>query len=177
MKVAETRQACKDGATEIDMVVNVGKVLSEDWRYIKKEMYAILKESHKHGAILKVIFENDFLPKDKYKVKLCKICSTLGVEFVKTSTGYGYNKQADGSYNYKGATEADLKLMRKSCAPEVQVKAAGGVRTLDDLLKVKALGVSRIGATATVAILEEAKKRLGMEVDRAKAAIITSDGY
>lgn len=177
MKVTETRQACKDGATEIDMVVNVGKVLSEDWRYIKKEIYAILKESHKHGAILKVIFENDFLPKDKYKVKLCKICSTLGVEFVKTSTGYGYSKQADGSYNYKGATEADLKLMRKYCAPEVQVKAAGGIRTLDDLLKVKELGVTRIGATATVAILEEAKKRLGIESDLAKAAIVTSDGY
>jgi deoxyribose-phosphate aldolase len=87
LKVAETRQACKDGATEIDMVVNVGKVLSEDWRYVKKEINAILKESHKYGAILKVIFENDFLPKDKFKIKLCKICSILGVEFVKTSTG------------------------------------------------------------------------------------------
>jgi deoxyribose-phosphate aldolase len=177
MKVAETRQACKDGAVEIDMVVNVGKVLSEDWRYVKKEINAILKECHKHGAILKVIFENDFLPKDKYKVKLCKICSIVGVEFVKTSTGYGYTKQADGSYNYKGATEADLKLMRRYCAPEVQVKAAGGIRTLDDLLKVKALGVTRIGATATAAILEEAKKRLGMEAAVAEATIVTSDGY
>lgn len=177
MKVAETRQACKDGATEIDMVVNVGKVLSEDWRYIKKEIYAILKECHKQGAILKVIFENDFLPKDKFKIKLCKICSILGVEFVKTSTGYGYTKQPDGSYNYNGATEADLKLMRKYCAPEVQVKAAGGIRTLDDLLKVKALGVTRIGATATVAILEEAKKRLGIDFDLAVATTTTSDGY
>ncbi|WP_428665894.1 deoxyribose-phosphate aldolase [Runella sp.] len=177
IKVAETRQACKDGATEIDMVVNIGKVLSEDWRYIKKEIYAILKECRKHGAILKVIFENDLLPKDRYKIKLCKICSILGVEFVKTSTGYGYTKQPDGSYNYKGATAADLALMRKYCAPQVQVKAAGGIRTLDELLKAKELGVTRIGATATVAILEEVKKRLGIEADMAAANIITSDGY
>lgn len=175
IKVAETRQACKDGATEIDMVVNVGKVLSEDWRYVKKEIYAILKECHKHGAILKVIFENDFLPKDKYKVKLCKICSTLGVEFVKTSTGYGYTKQADGSYNYKGATEADVRLMRKNSAPEVQVKAAGGIRTLDELLKMKALGATRIGATATVVMLEEAKKRLGLDTRDITPAM--TDGY
>ncbi|MFN4144769.1 MAG: deoxyribose-phosphate aldolase [Runella sp.] len=175
IKVAETRQACKDGATEIDMVVNVGKVLSEDWRYVKKEIYAILKECHKHGAILKVIFENDYLPKDKYKTKLCKICSTLGVEFIKTSTGYGYTKQPDGTYNYQGATEHDLKLMRKYAAPQVQVKAAGGVRSLDDLLKVMQLGVTRIGATATVAILEEAKKRLGIQT--AQKVAPAAEGY
>ena len=163
MKVAETRQACKDGATEIDVVVNVGKVLSEDWRYVKRELFAVQKECLKHGAILKVIFENDFLPKDKHKIKLCKICSTLGIAFVKTSTGYGFVKQPDGSNITKGATEHDLLLMRKHSSSSVQIKAAGGVRTLDDALKVRALGVSRIGATATVAILEEAKKRLGLE--------------
>lgn len=162
IKVAETRQACKDGATEIDVVVNIGKVLSEDWRYIKRELFAVHKECRKHGAILKVIFENDFLPKDKLKIKLCKICSSLGIEFVKTSTGYGFVKQADGNNITKGATEHDLLLMRKHSDAAVQVKAAGGVRTLDDTLKVRALGVARIGATATVAILEEAKKRLGM---------------
>lgn len=161
-KVAETRQACKEGATEIDMVVNVGKVLSEDWRYVKKEINAILKESHKYGAILKVIFENDFLPKDKHKVKLCKICSILGVEFIKTSTGYGYNKLPNGDYNYKGATEHDLLLMRKNSSEKVQIKAAGGVRTLDGLLKVMDMGVTRLGASATAAIIEEAKKRLGL---------------
>ncbi len=163
-KVAETRQACKDGATEIDMVVNVGKVLSEDWRYVKKEINAILKESHKHGAILKVIFENDFLPKDSFKIKLCKICSIVGVEFVKTSTGYGYVKQANGDYNYKGATEHDLLLMRKHSSEKVQIKAAGGVRTLDGLLKVMDMGITRLGATATATIIEDAKKRLGLEV-------------
>ncbi|MER0442347.1 deoxyribose-phosphate aldolase [Emticicia sp. W12TSBA100-4] len=171
-KVAETRQACKDGATEIDMVVNVGKVLSEDWRYVKKEINAILKESHKHGAILKVIFENDFLPKDKLKIKLCKICSIVGVEFVKTSTGYGYVKQANGDYNYKGATEHDLLLMRKNSSEKVQIKAAGGVRTLDGLLKVMELGVTRLGATATATIIEDAKKRLGLASENVTASTI-----
>lgn len=173
-KVSETRQSCKDGATEIDMVVNVGKVLSEDWRYVKKEINAILKESHKHGAILKVIFENDFLPKEKLKIKLCKICSIVGVEFVKTSTGYGYNKQPNGDYNYKGATEHDLLLMRKYSSENVQIKAAGGVRTLDGLLKVMDMGVTRLGATATATIIEDAKKRLGLE---AKEVINSTVGY
>jgi deoxyribose-phosphate aldolase len=172
-KVSETRQACKEGASEIDMVVNIGKVLSEDWRYIKKEINTILKESHKHGAILKVIFENDFLPKDKYKIKLCKICSILGVEFIKTSTGYGYNKQANGDYNYKGATEHDLLLMRKHADKKVQIKAAGGVRTLDGLLKVMDMGVTRLGATATATIIEDAKKRLGLVAEEVEIPIIT----
>ena len=88
-----------------------------------------------------------------YKITLCEICSELKVEFVKTSTGYGFVKQADGSYNYKGATHDDLVLMRKHSAPEVEVKAAGGVRTLEDTLKVRELGVTRIGATATEAIV------------------------
>jgi deoxyribose-phosphate aldolase len=164
-KVFETRLACKDGATEIDMVVNAGKVLGEDWRYVKKEINAINKECLKHGAILKVIFENDFLPKDKHKIKLCKICSTIGVAFIKTSTGYGYVKQANGDYNYKGATEHDLILMRKYADPNVQIKAAGGVRSLDGLLKVRELGCTRLGATATIAILEDAKGRLGLDTN------------
>jgi deoxyribose-phosphate aldolase len=164
-KVFETRLACKDGATEIDMVVNAGKVLGEDWRYVKKEINAINKECLKHGAILKVIFENDFLPKDKHKIKLCKICSTIGVAFIKTSSGYGYVKQANGDYNYKGATEHDLILMRKYADPNVQIKAAGGVRSLDGLLKVRELGCTRLGATATIAILEDAKGRLGLDTN------------
>jgi len=104
-------------------------------------------------AILKVIFENDFMPGDAYKIRLCEICNEHKVEFVKTSTGYGFVKQPDGNYSYKGATHHDLKLMRKHAAPEVQVKAAGGVRTLEDALKVRELGVTRIGATATEAII------------------------
>ncbi len=153
VKVFETEKAIEDGAVEIDMVVNTGKVLSEDWNYVSGEIAAVVAITKKHGAALKVIFENDFLPEDKYKIRLCQICNELHVEFVKTSTGYGYVKQLDGSYNYKGATHHDLALMRKHAAPEVQVKAAGGVRTLEDTLKVRELGVTRIGATATEAII------------------------
>jgi deoxyribose-phosphate aldolase len=138
---------------EIDMVVNTGKVLSEDWEYVRNEIAAVVAVTKKNGAALKVIFENDFLPEDSHKIRLCEICSELEVEFVKTSTGYGFVKQPDGSYSYKGATHHDLVLMRKHSAPEVQVKAAGGVRTLEDTLKVRELGVTRIGATATEAIV------------------------
>jgi deoxyribose-phosphate aldolase len=162
IKVAETIQACRDGATEIDMVVNVGKVLGGDWLYVSEEIRQVQQACQSHGAILKVIFENDFLPQDSHKITLCQICSEIGVAFVKTSTGYGYVKQSDGSYNYQGATEYDLMLMRRHSASWVQIKAAGGIRTLDDMLKVKQLGVTRIGATATAAILEEAKIRLNL---------------
>ena len=161
VKVFETEQACLDGAHEIDMVVNIGKVLSKDWDYTKKEIGAINQVTKNQNAVLKVIFENDFLPDDYHKIKLCEICSIVGVEFIKTSTGYGFVKNADGNYNYKGATEHDLVLMRKHAALSVQIKAAGGVRTLDDLLRVKVLGVTRVGATTTASILDEAKKRFG----------------
>ncbi len=161
VKVYETEAACKDGAHEIDMVVNIGKVLGEDWAYVEREIAAVVAVTKKYKAALKVIFENDFLPEDKYKIKLCEICTALKVEFVKTSTGYGFVKGVDGKYSYEGATEHDLILMRKHSGPEMQIKAAGGVRTLDDLLRVKALGVTRLGATATAAMLEEAKKRFG----------------
>jgi len=153
VKVFEAERAIDDGAEEIDMVVNTGKVLSEDWDYVTNEIAAIVAVTKKHGAALKVIFENDFLPNDLHKIKLCEICSTLKVEFVKTSTGYGFNMQSDGSYSYKGATEDDLILMRRYSDKSVEVKAAGGVRTLEDTLKVRKLGVTRIGATATEAII------------------------
>jgi deoxyribose-phosphate aldolase len=152
------------------MVVNIGKVLGNDWDYVENEIAAIVAVTKKYKAGLKVIFENDYLPEDSYKIKLCEICSKLEVEFVKTSTGYGFVKGADGKYSYEGATEKDLILMRKHSAPQVQIKAAGGVRTLDDLLKVKALGVTRVGATATAAMLEEAKKRFGVADERSEFA-------
>lgn len=153
VKVYETERAIDDGAVEIDMVVNTGKVLSEDWDYVTDEIRSIVAVTKKHGAALKVIFENDFLTEEKHKIRLCEICTEMEVDFVKTSTGYGFVKQADGSYSYKGATHDDLVLMRKHSGPRVQVKAAGGVRTLEDTLKVRELGVTRIGATATEAIL------------------------
>jgi deoxyribose-phosphate aldolase len=158
VKVYETERAIDDGAEEIDMVVNTGKVLSEDWDYVSNEIAAVVAVTKKYGAALKVIFENDFLPEDKHKIRLCEICSELKVEFVKTSTGYGFVKQSDGSYSYKGATHDDLVLMRKHSDPSVEVKAAGGVRTLEDTLKVRELGVTRIGATATEAIINAVDK-------------------
>ncbi len=160
IKVAECKKACEDGAVEIDMVVNIGKVLSREWAYVQAEIKAVNDEALFHGAIVKVIFENDFLSAE-HKIRLCEICSEVNVAFVKTSTGYGFVKDTDGKFYTLGATVEDLILMRKHTAPQIKVKAAGGVRTLDDLLKVKETGVSRVGATATVAILEEAKKRFG----------------
>lgn len=160
IKTAECRQACEDGAVEIDMVVNIGKVLGGDWKYVQEEIRSINQEAIAHGAIVKVIFENDFLQKE-HKIRLCEICSEEKVAYVKTSTGYGFVKGSDGKFFTLGATVEDLILMRRYSAPEVKVKAAGGVRSLDDLLKVKETGVSRVGATATEAILEEARKRFG----------------
>jgi deoxyribose-phosphate aldolase len=161
IKVAETKLACEQGCDEIDMVVNIGKVLSGDWTYVADEIRAINDECLKHGAILKVIFENDYL-KDEHKIKLCQICSEIPVAFVKTSTGYGYVKGDDGKFSTKGATLEDVALMLKHVAPGVQVKAAGGVRSLEELIKMKELGVTRIGATATAVIVEEARKRNGL---------------
>lgn len=169
VKVAETLEALRDGAVEIDMVVNIGKVLGEDWNYVRNEIVAVTETCHEHKAIVKVIFENDFLPDDKYKIKLCKICSEVKADFVKTSTGYGFVKGKDGKYSYQGATSKDLRLMRENSVPEVQVKAAGGVRSLADLLKVKRLGVARVGATATTAIIEAAKLKYSHTVNKTKA--------
>jgi deoxyribose-phosphate aldolase len=159
VKEYETRMACEDGATEIDMVVNIGKVLGEDWEYVEKEIGTVLSVTRSHGALLKVIFENDYLTEALYKIRLCEICTELSVDFVKTSTGYGFVKGQDGKFSYQGATASDLRLMRAHCGPAVQIKAAGGIRTLDELLGAKSLGVTRIGASATAAILDDAQKR------------------
>jgi deoxyribose-phosphate aldolase len=159
VKIFEALQACMDGAVEIDMVINIGKALGGDWDYVENEIRAVTETCHENSAIVKVIFENDFITNDRDKIRLCEICTRVGADFVKTSTGYGFVKQASGDYNYKGATLDDIRLMRKHSGPAVQVKCAGGVRTLDDLLKMKEAGATRSGATATEAMLEEAKKR------------------
>lgn len=158
IKVAETERAILEGSTEIDMVINIGKALGADWDFVSADIDAVNQACLRHGAILKVIFETDYL-NDEHIIKLCQICSEVKVAFVKTSSGYGFVKQTSGDYNYKGATDHVLKLMRQHSAPEVQIKAAGGVRSLDDLLRVRELGVTRIGATATESILDEARKR------------------
>lgn len=158
IKVKETEAAAAEGAVEIDMVVNIGKVLGGDWGYVADEIRAINNAAIANEAILKVIFENDYLD-DASIVRLCAICSEVGVAFVKTSSGYGFVKQPNGYYTYLGATDHHLRLMREHCPPSVRIKAAGGVRTLDDLLRVRELGATRVGATTTAQILDEAKQR------------------
>jgi len=162
----ETELACRDGAVEIDMVLNFGKALSGDWEYVEHEVKTVCDEAHRRRAKVKVIFENDYLTRggagldsDRFKRKLCQICERAGADWVKTSTGYGFVKQSDGSYSYQGATEHDLELMRAACSPKVQVKAAGGVRDLDSLMRVRESGASRCGASATAAILDEYRRR------------------
>lgn len=161
VKVFETKTACIDGAVEIDMVINIGKALQGDWEYIEKEISLIARECHKNNAILKVIFETDYVTKKEDIVKLCQICTEVGADYVKTSSGFGFVKGEDGKYTYEGATIPNLELMKKSVGPGVKVKAAGGVRSLDGLLAVHEAGCTRCGATATIAILEDAKKRFG----------------
>ena len=150
IKAAEARRALDDGAEELDMVVNISKVLSGDWEYVQRDIHAVIELTHARGQKVKVIFENCYL-KDDQKIRLCEICGELGADWVKTSTGYGPG----------GATIEDLKLMRAHSPARVQVKAAGGIRDLGKLLEVRALGVTRVGASRTVEILSECKRRLG----------------
>ena len=149
VKMHEARDAITDGAVELDMVVNIGKVLSGAWDYVAEDIRAVTAFAHDRGAKVKVIFENALL-KDEHKIKLCEICGAAGADWVKTSTGYAES----------GATIEDLKLMRAHSPPHVQVKAAGGVRSFETLMAVRAVGVTRVGATATKAILDDAKAKL-----------------
>ena len=149
IKVAEARQALADGCQELDLVVNISKVLSGDWDYVRAELGAVIEVAHQSGQKVKVIFENCYLD-DAQKIRLCVICGELRADWVKTSTGYGTG----------GATMEDLALMRQHSPYYVQVKAAGGVRDLDTLLQVRALGVTRAGATRTAAMLDECRRRL-----------------
>jgi deoxyribose-phosphate aldolase len=162
----ETELACKDGAVEIDMVINIGKALGGDWDYVERDIRAVCDEAHRRGAKVKVIFENDYLTQggaglssDDFKRKLSQLSEKAGADWIKTSTGYGFVKGPDGKYSYQGATEADLRLMRASVSDRVQVKAAGGVRDLDGLIRVRELGASRCGASATAAILDSYRAR------------------
>jgi deoxyribose-phosphate aldolase len=150
IKAAEAKRALVDGGQELDMVVNISRVLSGDWDYVRSDIAAVIDVTHRKGQKVKVIFENCYL-NDEQKIKLCEICGALGADWVKTSTGYGTG----------GATIEDLKLMRRHTPPHVHVKAAGGIRDLDKLLEVRALGVTRVGATRTADILDECKRRLG----------------
>jgi len=150
-KVAEARQAIADGGQELDMVVNISQVLSQAWDYVRQDIAAVIQVAHDAGAKVKVIFENCYL-KDEHKIRLCQICGELSADWVKTSTGYGTG----------GATLDDLVLMRRHSPPHVQVKAAGGIRDLDALLKVRELGVTRCGASRTKEMLDDLRQRLSL---------------
>lgn len=151
VKIFESELSIGDGATELDMVANIGKVLSGEWNFVADDIRGVVELAHRNGAKVKVIFENAYL-KDEHKRELCRICGEVRADWVKTSTGYAES----------GATTEDLKLMRECSPAWVQVKAAGGVRTYERLLEVRAIGVSRVGATATKTILDEAKQKLGV---------------
>lgn len=145
-KVFEAEEAIRNGARELDVVLNIGKLKSKDYDYVRADLQAVTAAAHAKSVIVKVIFENGYL-EDEEKIAACRISSEVGVDFVKTSTGFGTG----------GAEDHDLKLMTEHVAPAVRLKAAGGIRTLERAIEVKKLGCTRIGATATVGILERLK--------------------
>lgn len=150
VKVFEAEQAIKDGAVELDMVLNIGRLLSGDDEYVKEDIQAVVEVAHRRNVPVKVILENYYLSDEQKKVA-CRLCEEAGADFVKTSTGFAAG----------GATLEDLKLMRDNVSKKVQVKAAGGVRDLDMALKVREIGCTRFGATRTEAIMEECYRRSG----------------
>jgi deoxyribose-phosphate aldolase len=152
-KTFEAHNACELGATELDMVVNVGKALSGDWGYVEADIRAVVQAGHEHGALVKVILETDFLPDDETKRQLCLACNNAGADFIKTSTGFGFTKQPQGGYGYHGATEADIRLMRKYANENVQIKASGGIRTYEDAVKMRELGCTRLGSSSSEEIV------------------------
>jgi deoxyribose-phosphate aldolase len=162
IKVAEARRALADGATELDMVIQIGALKSGRDGDVRADIAAVVQVAHAAGAIVKVIFENAYLTHDE-KIRACNLSEVAGADFVKTSTGF-----APG-----GATHDDLRLMRANTSPHIGVKAAGGVRTLDALLQVMALGTTRIGATATKSIIDEFRAR---KAGRTPATVAASSG-
>lgn len=159
VKRAEAERAVADGCEELDMVVNISQVLSGAWDNVADDIRQVIEVAHAANRKVKVIFENCYLH-DEQKIRLCRICSELNADWVKTSTGYGTG----------GATHDDLRLMRKHAADHVQVKAAGGVRDFDALLAVRELGVSRCGASRTQEMLDECRRRLGLEAIAVKSS-------
>ncbi len=145
-KVSEAKEAIANGAVELDVVLNIGKLKSKDYDYVRADLEAVTSAAHEQNALVKVIFENCYLD-DEEKIAACRISNEVGVDFVKTSTGFGSG----------GAEDRDLALMKEHISPSVRLKAAGGIRTLERAIEVRRLGCSRIGATATVGILERLK--------------------
>ena len=168
VKVFEAERAMDDGAVELDMVLNIGRLISGDLGLVEADVRAVVEAAHARGVIVKVIFENAYLNEEQKKTA-CAICTRAGADFVKTSTGYAPS----------GATIEDLRLMRAECPEHVAVKAAGGVRTLDAVLACRAVGCTRCGATATTAIVEEAMTReaSGTLTDTVPALAKLGTGY
>ncbi len=166
VKVFEAERAMDEGATELDMVVNIGDAVGNKWDAVRADIGAIVKAAHARSAIVKVIFENCYLT-DEQKIRLCEICGEVNADYVKTSTGFGTG----------GATHADLILMRKSSPPHVKLKAAGGVRDLDQAIAVVELGCDRMGASQTAAILDAWRERLGLEPFTVPRGTGAMDGY
>ena len=160
VKLAEVDHALKDGATELDAVINISKARSGDWDYVQREIEALTTATHVGGARIKIIFENAY-HEDAAKIRLCEICGEIGVDWVKTSTGYAPS----------GATVADIRLMRKHSPAAVQVKAAGGVRSLDALLEMREAGATRVGTSATIQILEDCRRLLGLATVAAETLV------
>jgi deoxyribose-phosphate aldolase len=148
-KLYETRDMLRRGAREIDMVIAISKLRSREFQYVQTELLQMAETCHKEGALLKVILENAFLT-DELKIIACRCCERAEVDFVKTSTGFAPS----------GYTLTDLQLMRKHLPEEIGIKAAGGIRSADQVLEVYAAGCTRIGTTGTAAILDEWKSRL-----------------
>ncbi len=151
-KVAETIAACDTGAREVDMVVNLGKVFSGDWDYVLADIRAVVEAAGEREAITKVIFETGLLENDAQKIKLCELSQEAGAAFVKTSTGFGFVKNAAGQLVGTGATEHDIVLMRNHTSDAVQVKASGGIRNFADALRFVQLGATRLGTSGTETI-------------------------
>lgn len=152
VKAMEVRLACEQGAHEVDMVVPIGRVLSGDWKYVEYDIRTVVDAAHVMGARTKVIFETDYLPDDATKIRLCEVSERAGAEFVKTSTGFGFANQPDGRFASRGATEADVRLMRAHVGPQVQVKASGGIRSYEDALRMVNCGATRLGTSHSAAI-------------------------
>jgi deoxyribose-phosphate aldolase len=148
-KVAETKLACQQGAREVDMVVNIGKVLTGDFSYVERDIRAVVDAARQAGVLTKVIFETGLLPDDETKIRLCSISEAAGAAFVKTSTGFGFIKRSDGTMVVTSATEHDVRLMREHCGPAVQVKASGGIRSYEDACRFVQLGATRLGTSST----------------------------
>jgi deoxyribose-phosphate aldolase len=158
VKARETEWVCRAGAGEVDMVVNLARVLEGDWMYVAGDVRAVVVAADRYGALTKVILETGLIPDDATKVRLCQVCEEAGARFVKTSTGFGFVKAADGSLHATGATEHDVQLLRDACSSRVDVKASGGIRTYCDARRMIELGASRLGTSATEAIVGEQER-------------------